>query len=109
RRSPAWNRWRSSLRGPWPGRNNALEWAWQADAFERAWLNAAVNAVCGRNAVTSSTRIARLISTVLLVLMFANPAQPQHAQKPLTNDDVIAMVHKKLPESVIVSAIQAGP
>ncbi|MBZ5721051.1 MAG: hypothetical protein LAO03_11785 [Acidobacteriia bacterium] len=33
----------------------------------------------------------------------------QHAQKPLTNDDVIAMVHKKLPESVIVSAIQAGP
>src|SRR5437762_2033801 len=31
------------------------------------------------------------------------------SQKPLTNDDVIAMVHKKLPESVIVSAIQAGP
>jgi hypothetical protein len=30
-------------------------------------------------------------------------------QKPLTNDDVIAMVRKKLPESVIVSAIQAGP
>jgi len=27
----------------------------------------------------------------------------------LTNDDVIAMVHKKLPESVIVSAIQGGP
>jgi hypothetical protein len=39
------------------------------------------------------------------------PAQqtPTHAQKLLTNDDVIAMVHKKLPESVIVSAIQAGP
>ena len=34
----------------------------------------------------------------------------QHgAQKPLTNDDVIAMVRKKLPETVIVSAIQAGP
>src|SRR5205809_4025628 len=31
------------------------------------------------------------------------------SQKPLTNDDVIAMVHKKLPESVIVSAIEAGP
>jgi hypothetical protein len=31
------------------------------------------------------------------------------SQKPLTNDDVIAMVHKKLPESVIVSAIQAKP
>ena len=55
------------------------------------------------------TRIARLISTVLLVLMFANIANSQHAKKPLTNDDVIAMVHKKLPESVIVSAIQAGP
>ena len=55
------------------------------------------------------TRIARLISTALLVLILANPAQPQQAQKPLTNDDVIAMVHKKLPESVIVSAIQSGP
>lgn len=33
----------------------------------------------------------------------------QHSQKPLTNDDVIAMVRKKLPETVIVSAIQAGP
>jgi hypothetical protein len=55
------------------------------------------------------TRIARLISTVLLVLMFANPGLSQHPQKPLTNDDVIAMVHKKLPESVIVSAIEAGP
>ena len=31
------------------------------------------------------------------------------SQKPLTNDDVIAMVQKKLPESVIVSAIQARP
>jgi hypothetical protein len=55
------------------------------------------------------TRIARLISTLLLALMFPNIANPQHPQKPLTNDDVIAMVHKKLPESVIVSAIQAGP
>jgi hypothetical protein len=55
------------------------------------------------------TRIASLISTVLLVLMFAKPGLSQHSQKPLTNDDVIAMVHKKLPESVIVSAIEAGP
>src|SRR5436190_18745722 len=31
------------------------------------------------------------------------------SQKPLTNNDVIAMAHKKLPESVIVSAIQARP
>jgi hypothetical protein len=29
--------------------------------------------------------------------------------KPLTNDDVVAMVQKKLPESVIVSAIQGRP
>jgi hypothetical protein len=55
------------------------------------------------------TGIARLISAVLLVTMFANIAISQHPQKPLTNEDVIAMVHKKLPESVIVSAIQAGP
>jgi len=55
------------------------------------------------------TRIARLIATVLLVPMLANLAISQHPQKRLTNDDVIAMVRKKLPESVIVSAIQAGP
>lgn len=42
-------------------------------------------------------------------MMFPNIASPQHAKKALTNDDVIAMVHKKLPESVIVSAIQTGP
>lgn len=29
--------------------------------------------------------------------------------KPLTNDDVIAMVHKKVPESVIVSAVRTHP
>ena len=55
------------------------------------------------------TRMARLISALLLVMVLGNLASAQHAQKPLTNDDVIAMVHKKLPESVIVSAIQAGP
>jgi len=55
------------------------------------------------------TRLARLISTALVVLMFPNIAISQHAQRPLTNDDVMAMVRKKLPESVIVSAIQAGP
>jgi hypothetical protein len=53
-------------------------------------------------------RTSVLISTLLLVLaQGASVAQQQH--KPLTNDDVIAMVHKRLPESVIVSAIQAGP
>jgi len=53
--------------------------------------------------------MARLISAALLVMVLGSQASAQHAQKPLTNDDVIAMVHKKLPESVIVSAIQAGP
>ena len=42
-----------------------------------------------------------------VVLSTQLPARP--AEKPLTNDDVIAMVHKKLPESVIVSAIQSQP
>lgn len=56
-----------------------------------------------------ATQIARLISTLLLALTFAGSSVAQRTQKPLTNDDVISMVHKKLPESVIVSAIQAGP
>src|SRR5438067_6905953 len=60
-----------------------------------------------------SRRTMNLIVLIVLVGGASNsaPAQqtPTHAQKPLTNDDVIAMVHKKLPESVIVSAIQAGP
>ena len=47
--------------------------------------------------------------TMLLPLTLENTLELEHAPKPLTNDDVIAMVHKKLPESVIVSAIQAGP
>jgi len=54
-------------------------------------------------------RIPRLISNLSLVLMLTQVAMSQHAPKPLTNDDVIAMVRKKLPETVIVSAIQAGP
>ena len=46
---------------------------------------------------------------ILLAVALCAPLSAQQAKKPLTNDDVIAMVHKKLPESVIVSAIQAGP
>jgi len=56
-----------------------------------------------------STRIAHLASPLLLVLICTGVLFAQHAAKPLTNDDVIAMVHKKLPESVVLSAIQAGP
>ena len=48
-----------------------------------------------------------LIMTLLLTLEALSVGQ--QSQKPLTNDDVIAMVRKKLPETVIVSAIQAGP
>ena len=48
-----------------------------------------------------------LIMTLLLTLEALSAGQ--QSQKPLTNDDVIAMVRKKLPETVIVSAIQAGP
>lgn len=50
-----------------------------------------------------------LILALLAVLSLDGSSAAQHSQKPLTNDDVISMVHKKLPESVIVSAIQAGP
>lgn len=50
-----------------------------------------------------------LILTMLLGLSAGPVSTAQQVQKPLTNDDVIAMVRKKLPESVIVSAIQAGP
>src|SRR5438270_8233154 len=49
------------------------------------------------------------IKTLLTVVVACAQLGAQHAQKPLTNDDVIAMVQKKLPESVIVSAIQARP
>jgi hypothetical protein len=56
-----------------------------------------------------STRIAHLASPLLLVLICTGVLFAQHAAKPLTNDDVIAMVHKKLPESVVLSEIQAGP
>lgn len=53
--------------------------------------------------------IAVWISTGLVAIALGSFAFAQHAQKPLTNNDVIAMVRKKLPESVIASAIQAGP
>lgn len=53
--------------------------------------------------------IANLIPIFPLLLIAAGYSVAQHPQKPLTNDDVIAMVHKKLPESVVLSAIQAGP
>ncbi len=47
-----------------------------------------------------------VIATIVAVGTISVAQQPR---KLLANDDVIAMVHKKLPESVIVAAIQAGP
>jgi hypothetical protein len=47
-------------------------------------------------------RTSVLISTLLLVFIAPEASVAQQQHKPLTNDDVIAMVHKKLPESVIV-------
>lgn len=53
---------------------------------------------------------ARLITVAtLLLLAVVCPVTAQEAQKPLVNEDVIRMVRGKVPESVIVSAIQAGP
>ena len=46
---------------------------------------------------------------IITIIAFSGTLVAQESQKPLTNDDVIAMAHKKLPESVIVSAIQARP
>ena len=56
-----------------------------------------------------ATRSTALMFAMLLAVILEHSSAAQQPQKPLTNDDVIAMVHKKLPESVIVSAIQAGP
>lgn len=55
------------------------------------------------------TKTKRCFATVLAIVLGFTAAVAQKTGKPLTNDDVIAMVKKKLPESVIVSAIQTGP
>jgi len=53
------------------------------------------------------TKSTLLVALIVLTVIDTRLLSAQ--QKPLTNDDVIAMVHKKLPESVVLSAIQAGP
>ena len=55
------------------------------------------------------TKTKRYFTTFLAIALGLTAAVAQKTAKPLTNDDVIAMVKKKLPESVIVSAIQTGP
>ena len=44
-----------------------------------------------------------VMSVIVLAQTFAAAQQPQ---KPMTNDDIIAMVKNKMPETVVVSAIQ---
>jgi hypothetical protein len=51
-------------------------------------------------------RMLILTSAIVLTQTFA---AAQQAQKPMTNDDVVTMVKNKMPETVVVSAIQARP
>lgn len=53
----------------------------------------------------SSKTMAALCASIALILCSSAMAQPG---KPLTNDDVLTMVKKKMPESVIVSAIKGS-
>ena len=50
-----------------------------------------------------------LIFVTSVVLLAQTFAAAQQAQKPMANDDVIAMAKNKMPETVVVSAIQTRP
>ena len=50
-----------------------------------------------------------LTAMVACLALTAASVAGQKSPKPLTNDDVLAMVNKKMPESVIVSAIKSTP
>jgi len=50
----------------------------------------------------------RTFQMILAVALFATFASAQQNTKPMTNDDVIAMVKNVLPESVILSAIKTN-
>ncbi len=50
-----------------------------------------------------------LIVTCVCVAAFGGSSPAQTSAKPLTNDDVLTMVNRKMPESVIVSAIKGSP
>lgn len=63
-----------------------------------------------KGATAMRTRFSSAIAFVLAsILVCAGAAASPQSGKPLTNDDVLAMVKKKLPESVIVSAIKSSP
>lgn len=51
----------------------------------------------------------RMLILTSLVVLAQTFAAAQQAQKPMTNDDVVVMVKNKMPETVVVSAIQARP
>ena len=48
-----------------------------------------------------------LIFVTAMVVLAQTFSTAQQSQKPMTNDDVITMVKNKMPETVVVSAIQA--
>jgi hypothetical protein len=55
------------------------------------------------------TKLQPVATAVFIAFTLSGSLLGQRPEKPLTNDDIIVMVRKKLPESVIVSTIQAGP
>jgi hypothetical protein len=55
-------------------------------------------------------QMATMIATACVSIVFlGGPVLAQQSGKPLTNDDVLTMVQKKMPESVVVSAIKSSP
>ena len=55
-------------------------------------------------------QMATLIATTCAsIALLGGTVLAQQTVKPLTNDDVLAMVNKKMPESVVVSAIKSSP
>jgi len=50
-----------------------------------------------------------IATTCASVALLAGTVLAQQSAKPLTNDDILAMVNKKMPESVVVSAIKSSP
>jgi hypothetical protein len=70
------------------------------------WINTVE--LAGTADMTRRIQIRLMAVGAALVLVAASVAG-QTGTKPLTNDDVLAMVNKKMPESVIVSAIKSSP
>ena len=54
-------------------------------------------------------RVGRIAIAILIIVAAGPGLRAQQAQQLLTNADVVKMVKNKLPESVVISAIQTGP